>query len=328
VSHSTFELKLARARDHLTAFASEVEAFQEQPPYRIATVREGNDIVLRVHDLVPVPSRLALIAGDVVHNARSALDHLMVSLAQEGEGTLRRRPTDEEERRIDFPVTDNQAAYRKKEAVLRKFLSDEVLKRTRLLQPHTLALLPQYSGLDQGQIRALMSTSLLRRLSLLDNIDKHRRLTLALWFPGLVDEDYHNSFAESEGNDPSARVGLDESMEGMEGQQVLEEELARLTELWDEEPEGPDAYDFYFSGGPLIERGEIGRYIRNDRGPMPELGRLEVKLRVVLYEPGLTRELPGAPPATATLKEMVDEAQYTCVYVQTGEPPVDVGMES
>jgi hypothetical protein len=68
VSQSTFELKLARARKHLAAFSTEVDAFQDRPPYRIATTREGNDMVVRVHDLVPIPSRLSIIAGDLVHN--------------------------------------------------------------------------------------------------------------------------------------------------------------------------------------------------------------------------------------------------------------------
>jgi hypothetical protein len=71
--------KLDRAREHLNAFAEAYEQYFTPRPFAI---RKRYDPRTRqfifLSELVrPVPLRLGVILGDLVHNLRSALDHLV-----------------------------------------------------------------------------------------------------------------------------------------------------------------------------------------------------------------------------------------------------------
>ena len=57
------------------------------------------------------PSDLSLLAGDAIHNARSALDHLGFSLALHGANSSGIALTDEEMAHIQFPITDSLARF-------------------------------------------------------------------------------------------------------------------------------------------------------------------------------------------------------------------------
>lgn len=76
-------LKLERASEHLKTLDAEVVEFLEGEPYRtIETIEpETGDYVLSGEILRPPPAHLGPIIGDIVHNLRSALDHLAYQLA-------------------------------------------------------------------------------------------------------------------------------------------------------------------------------------------------------------------------------------------------------
>lgn len=85
------QLKLDRAAEHLAALDAEMHAWvaaQTRNPYDTATHQErGSDGVVwnvtRISAVRALPDRWGLIAGDALHNARSALDHMVCALARE-----------------------------------------------------------------------------------------------------------------------------------------------------------------------------------------------------------------------------------------------------
>ena len=75
-------LKVDRAQEHYEALDREIAVFlQEHPPQPLIEHDFVHDCeILRVGGLVPLPPRWGAIAGDIVGNARSALDHLAYQL--------------------------------------------------------------------------------------------------------------------------------------------------------------------------------------------------------------------------------------------------------
>lgn len=80
----SWRLKLDRADYHLIEVAEKVTTYADSQSYRAVKVRpaKGEQNVWRcVLEVTGQPDpMLAVVVGDVVHNARSALDHLVVSL--------------------------------------------------------------------------------------------------------------------------------------------------------------------------------------------------------------------------------------------------------
>jgi hypothetical protein len=78
--------KLWRAQDHLELLSSEIKKLGtgeiKPATFRTEFKRNRQDLVWTVVDTVnPPPMRLAVIIGDIVHNLRSSLDHLVFELA-------------------------------------------------------------------------------------------------------------------------------------------------------------------------------------------------------------------------------------------------------
>lgn len=79
----TFTMKLVRADEHLQALNNEVVNFLAIRPYEVVTQQDGsrdNISAKFVYRHAP-PDKLLMLIGDVLHNLRSALDHLAWSLA-------------------------------------------------------------------------------------------------------------------------------------------------------------------------------------------------------------------------------------------------------
>ena len=100
-------LKVERAKQHLRDLEVERDRFMKADPYRIVHERdaETGHNVYRVYDLKTPPAQIGLIAGDVIHNLRSALDHLVYALVIANGND----PTGE--KAIAFPVHDDAARY-------------------------------------------------------------------------------------------------------------------------------------------------------------------------------------------------------------------------
>ena len=78
--------KIKRAKEHFRVLEGSIHAFRTgtHKPYEIATKRDPKtrELVYYVTRADPVPYSISLIAGDVVHNLRSALDHLACHLVE------------------------------------------------------------------------------------------------------------------------------------------------------------------------------------------------------------------------------------------------------
>lgn len=74
-------LKIARARHHILELEQKIEAYRQTQPYSLspAEFKPGDAVAIRLPE--KIPPDLSVIAGDVLHNLRSALDHLAYQLA-------------------------------------------------------------------------------------------------------------------------------------------------------------------------------------------------------------------------------------------------------
>jgi hypothetical protein len=144
--------KIARAREHFDTLSAEVGRFIDSRPYQAVGEDEAEtgDWVVRVRFEGQLPFRCSAIVGDIVHNLRSALDHLIWELVLANGAT----PTD----KTGFPIFKNVDAFNA--GVLNKVsgVSPAVMQKLRELKPY-----------KEGN-------GALWRLHRLDIVDKHHLL--------------------------------------------------------------------------------------------------------------------------------------------------------
>jgi hypothetical protein len=149
--------KLDRADEHLDLFEREIDAFLEDESQSVALSipyldpESGYHIVYAVVESDP-PLRLGVILGDVVHNVRSALDHLVWQLVLANGETPGRGNA--------FPIVDHPNDFAGKAAVALKGVTPGHRAVIESVQP--------YHGSDGPETTYL---GLLRHLS---NVDKHQ----------------------------------------------------------------------------------------------------------------------------------------------------------
>lgn len=166
-------LKIARAkvhRDSLQKHALDFFAIETNVPrFRSELDRSTGDHVFRIDympELGDVLPRCSVICGDVVHNLRSALDHLVFQLAVFHTGGAVQRPD-----RLQFPICDCPSAFNKQRA----------LRLSEVAAPH-VDIVERYQGYHQvdTQISVGQYFHPLSMLRDLNNNDKHQLLTQLL----------------------------------------------------------------------------------------------------------------------------------------------------
>lgn len=82
------QLKIERAKKHVIELDGEISAFFSTRPYEVRAKRnlDTRQLVYYLHRVADTPRNFAVIAGDVIHNLRSALDHLAQQLYIVGSG--------------------------------------------------------------------------------------------------------------------------------------------------------------------------------------------------------------------------------------------------
>lgn len=77
-------LKLSRAAEHLEQTETEIRRFSQTNPYVPVPIHDPKtgDQVVRVRVFGRPPMRLGLLAGDVLHEVRASLDHMVYQLAE------------------------------------------------------------------------------------------------------------------------------------------------------------------------------------------------------------------------------------------------------
>ena len=153
-------LKLARAKEHFTELREKAEAFLATEPYdwSMETEEFGDGtreyrISASVNDYAP--TELGLIAGDLVHNLRAALDQVI----------WRHSAASERDERTAFPIYLTEEKYRANAPSKIRGLSEEGQAIIERWQPFQLG-----EGADADPL------AMLQRLS---NTDKHRTLLAA-----------------------------------------------------------------------------------------------------------------------------------------------------
>jgi hypothetical protein len=149
-------LKVERANHHLRDLEGRLHAFRETRPYSLYS-EPDSDVghqcyKVRVHN--KLPPEFTVIVGEVVHQLRSSLDHLARQL-WDSDG---RRGAEDS---VYFPIYETEAKYvASRKAKVEGFFAPAVVSVLDTLQPHA-------AGND-----------LLWKLHKLNNIDKHRHLTV------------------------------------------------------------------------------------------------------------------------------------------------------
>lgn len=122
--------KIERANKHIGELRALIERFLDSDPYRI--IYEGDVNTGKRHvrwiELEPVPCMVPIIAGDVLHCLRSALDHLYALLVAINGYALGRGD--------QFPVSDTAKAYKDARPRIVARVGPDALKLLDALEPY------------------------------------------------------------------------------------------------------------------------------------------------------------------------------------------------
>jgi hypothetical protein len=146
-------LKIRRADKHIDELKVALVSFFESNPYKVATKRdpETQRLIYYVASAEPVPPTFAIIAGDIFHCLRDALDHLAQQLYLVGSGGGRYRD------KTGFLIASSAQAFKKGRADKLDGMRQEAIDAICALEPY-----PGGRGAD------------LWTLHRLNNVDKHR----------------------------------------------------------------------------------------------------------------------------------------------------------
>ncbi|HWZ42918.1 MAG TPA: hypothetical protein VNW97_05555 [Candidatus Saccharimonadales bacterium] len=145
-------LKIQRAEKHIGELHGVLGAFIKSKPYVISTESnpQSGKFLCEVKEAKEIPAEVALIAGDVLQNLRTALDYLAHALIQANGGTVTKYTS--------FPIFDDPTKYQAGFIGKVEGMRQEPIDIISAIKP--------YKGGD----------NVLWRLHRLNNIDKHRLL--------------------------------------------------------------------------------------------------------------------------------------------------------
>lgn len=146
--------KAERAKKHVQDLNIALKAFFDSKPYTVGTKHNPNtrQLIYYLTGVAEVPSHIATIAGDAIHNMRASLDYLAYQLVLVGTGSP--GPF----RYVYFPIFESAKEYEERKLERIKGMRPEAIKAIDLVKPYK-------GGNDQ-----------LWRLHQLDLVDKHRLL--------------------------------------------------------------------------------------------------------------------------------------------------------
>ena len=176
----TIELKFNQATKHVETLEKAIRSFLKDEPYAAERVinADGTQHVFNWERFTPPPDCFGLIAGDAVHNVRSALDHLAVALAEAGAKAKGTTMSENEIARLEFPITlsEDNFAYKLHRGSLRHV---EPLAKAFIESNQPYNLVPKDPAADT-----------LNTIAVLDNTDKHRTLNVTGWASTIQQENW------------------------------------------------------------------------------------------------------------------------------------------
>ncbi len=160
------ELKLIRAKKHLRAIKRYVAKYSASQPHRITAKTKGKT-KLNIHKAPP--REIAILAGEMIYQMRSALDHLAFDLVQRNPNVATVDPKWREH--CQFPLRTKLSNNRPPPGTRADFGGD-----VPGISSDAFAVI---EGMQPYRSSAIYTTNgCLRALVILSNIDKHRRLNL------------------------------------------------------------------------------------------------------------------------------------------------------
>lgn len=172
--------KFGRAHENLKVFKAESLKYLESEPqeFPIEFQPKGNgteiDVIMRIQFVKPVPPILSVLAGDILYEIRSALDHLVFALSDSYSVRTLRKTIDLDKAGTEFPIFVDPAKF----GELRKDRQPAErsgLHKIRLVHPDVQAII---ESLQPYNARNHTRLEFLWVLQQLCNIDKHRRLNI------------------------------------------------------------------------------------------------------------------------------------------------------
>ena len=146
-------LKINRAKDHLQELQIRLREFINIQPYKISVKRNTErHPVYYISEAKDVPIEISLIAGEVIQNLRTALDHLAYKLFKIN------TPSGDDGKHIYFPISDSLDGYNYDKTRKTKGMSENAINLIDTIKPY-----------KEGN-------KTLWQLHQLNNIDKHRLL--------------------------------------------------------------------------------------------------------------------------------------------------------
>jgi len=144
--------KIRRAEKHLRELENALDAYFAENPYGLGARGDNRTGIstFYITQVADIPDDIRVIIGDVVHNLRSALDHLAWQLVI----SAGNRPTG----KTAFPICSEQKDFLKK--------GIEKMRGMRQAAQDAIAVLQPYTGNDPNNN--------LLQLHKLSNVDKHR----------------------------------------------------------------------------------------------------------------------------------------------------------
>lgn len=126
-------LKIKRAKEHFADLQRQIRAFLETNPYRVACKvdPQSRKPTYYVASIEQTPQCLPLIAGDVIQNLMSALDHLAYQLVCSDTGDNPPNPN-----WIYFPIQDDVAKYEAKKRGKMEGASQDTIDAIDQLKPY------------------------------------------------------------------------------------------------------------------------------------------------------------------------------------------------
>ncbi|KAA5800938.1 hypothetical protein F1654_12790 [Alkalicaulis satelles] len=156
---SSARVKAARARSHIKEIESTLDDYRNSKPYRVYRKPDSFSHYTRYIDVLhPPPEILPAMIGDAIHNARSALDHVAVQMAEKNHGNGKG---------VYFPIAINEESL------------PELIKKNKFTRAgdRAVELLKTFNPYAGGSPK-VGDTSILRGLHNLDIIDKHKLIIL------------------------------------------------------------------------------------------------------------------------------------------------------
>jgi hypothetical protein len=149
-------LKVERANQHVADLKSAIDAFYETKPCTVTLEIDpkSGDIFYQVSKVDPVPDDVPLLAGEVFHSLRSALDYLAYALCVKGHGSVPNWF-----KSIYFPICKSDVEYGTSGHTKIRGASAQAMRAIDAIEPYRSGKGHDFWVLNE-----------------LNNIDKHRQL--------------------------------------------------------------------------------------------------------------------------------------------------------